>query len=108
LLGWDTDEFPSDVYAATLAMYEILQNGGLGHGGLNFDAKVRRGSFEPDDLLHAHVTGMDTFAYGLKVAHQLIEDHVLEDFIEKRYEGFQEGIGRDIVKGKADFHSLEK
>src|SRR5699024_367474 len=71
-------------------------------------AKVRRGSFAPDDLLHAHVTGMDTFAYGLKVAHQLIEDHVLEDFIEKRYEGFQEGIGRDIVKGKADFHSLEK
>ena len=57
LLGWDTDEFPTDLYATTLAMYEILQNGGLGTGGLNFDAKVRRASFELEDLLYAHIVG---------------------------------------------------
>lgn len=85
LLGWDTDEFPTDLYSATLAMYEILQNGGLGSGGLNFDAKVRRSSFEPDDLLYAHVAGMDTFARGLKAAHKLIEDRVFEDVIQHRY-----------------------
>src|SRR5699024_11487523 len=59
LLGWDTDEFPTDLWATTLAMYEILKNGGLGRGGLNFDAKVRRGSFTPEDLFHAHIAGMD-------------------------------------------------
>jgi len=81
LLGWDTDEFPTDLYSTTLAMYEILQNGGLGSGGLNFDAKVRRGSFEQDDLLYAHVAGMDAFARGLKVAHKLVEDRVFENVI---------------------------
>jgi len=74
LLGWDTDEFPTDLYSVTLAMYEILKNGGLGSGGVNFDAKVRRGSFEPEDLFLAHIAGMDTFARGLKVAARLIED----------------------------------
>lgn len=108
LLGWDTDEFPTDLYSTTLAMYEIIQNGGLGKGGLNFDAKVRRGSFEPEDLFHAHISGMDSFAVGLKVAHQLIEDKVIDSFIEKRYSSFSEGIGRDIVEGRADFHTLEK
>lgn len=107
LLGWDTDEFPSDLYSATLAMYEILQNGGLGKGGLNFDAKVRRESFQPDDLVCAHIVGMDTFARGFKVAHKLMEDGVLEKELEQRYASFQEGIGQDIVEGKADFHSLE-
>src|SRR5699024_5594104 len=68
LLGWDTDEFPTDLYSTTLAMYEILKNGGLGRGGLNFDAKVRRGSFEMEDLFHAHIAGMDAFAVGLRVA----------------------------------------
>ena len=107
LLGWDTDEFPTDLYATTLAMYEILQNGGLGSGGLNFDAKPRRESFETDDLLYIHIVGMDSFAKGLKAAHKLIEDRVLEDFIEQRYRSFREGIGLEITSGKADFHTLE-
>ncbi|ENH97850.1 xylose isomerase [Gracilibacillus halophilus YIM-C55.5] len=108
LLGWDTDEFPADIYSTTLAMYEILKNGGLQPGGLNFDAKVRRGSFEQDDLFHAHIAGMDHFAVGLKVAHQLIEDQVFEKIIDDRYASFKEGIGKDIVEGKADFKSLEE
>lgn len=108
LIGWDTDEFPTDLYSTTLAMYEILQNGGLGKGGLNFDAKVRRGSFEPEDLFHAHIAGMDSFAIGLKVAAKLLETRVLEDFVADRYSSYTEGIGLDIVEGKADFHKLEE
>lgn len=108
LLGWDTDEFPTDLYSTTLAMYEILQNGGLGSGGLNFDAKVRRGSFKQDDLLYAHVAGMDAFARGLKVAHKLVEDRVFENVINERYSSFKEGIGLEIVEGKANFHTLEQ
>ncbi|MBO8165129.1 MAG: xylose isomerase [Brevibacillus sp.] len=106
LLGWDTDEFPTDLYSTTLAMYEILKNGGLGTGGLNFDAKVRRGSFEPEDLFYAHIAGMDSFAVGLKVAHNLIEDGVLEKVVERRYKSFTEGIGKEIVEGKTDFKKL--
>jgi len=108
LLGWDTDEFPTDLWSTTLAMYEILKNGGLGKGGLNFDAKVRRGSFEPEDLFHAHIAGMDAFAVGLKVAQQLIDDKVLDSIMEDRYQTYTEGIGLDIVEGKTDFHKLEE
>src|SRR5699024_3079102 len=108
LLGWDTDEFPTDLYATTLAMYEILKNGGLHSGGLNFDAKVRRGSFKVDDLFRAHITGMDSFAVGLKVAHQLLEDKVFDNIISNRYHTFTEGIGKEIVEGNANFHTLEK
>jgi xylose isomerase len=107
LLGWDTDEFPTDLYATTLTMYEVLKNGGIGRGGINFDAKVRRASFEPVDLFHAHIAGMDAYAKGLKVAAKLIEDRVLEDAIERRYASFREGIGLDIVSGKATLKSLE-
>lgn len=107
LLGWDTDEFPTDLYSTTLAMYEILENGGLGRGGLNFDAKVRRASFQPDDLIYAHIAGMDSFARGLRVAHRLIEDGVFKQAVDSRYASFYEGIGKEIVEGKADFHSLE-
>ncbi|RIW37352.1 xylose isomerase [Bacillus salacetis] len=107
LLGWDTDEFPTDIYSNTLAMYEILKNGGLGKGGLNFDAKVRRGSFEADDLFHAHIAGMDAFAIGLKVANKLIEDKVLDSFIEDRYSSYNEGIGLAIVEGRTSFRELE-
>ncbi|MBO1510939.1 xylose isomerase [Metabacillus bambusae] len=107
LLGWDTDEFPTDLYSTTLAMYEILKNGGLGKGGLNFDAKVRRGSFDAEDLFHAHIAGMDSFAIGLKVANKLVEDKVLDDFVDQRYSSYSEGIGLDIVEGTTDFHKLE-
>ena len=107
LLGWDTDEFPTDLYATTLAMYEVLKNGGLGRGGLNFDAKVRRGSFEQEDLFHAHIAGMDSFAIGLKVAQKLIDDKVLEGFIEERYDSYNHGIGKEIIEGNTDFRKLE-
>lgn len=106
LLGWDTDEFPVNIYDATLTLYEVLKNDGLGKGGINFDAKVRRPSFEPDDLFLAHIAGMDTYAKGLKVAAKLLEDRVFEDFIAKRYSSFSEGIGADIVSGKASLASL--
>ena len=108
LLGWDTDQFPTDIHSATLAMYEILKNGGLHSGGLNFDSKTRRASFEPSDLFYAHIAGMDTFARGLKIAYKLLEDKVLEDFIANRYESFTKGIGKDIVEGKVGFKELEK
>lgn len=107
LLGWDTDEFPTDLYATVLAMYEVLKNGGLGRGGLNFDAKVRRGSFTLEDLFHAHIAGMDSFAVGLKVAQRLIEDKVLENIVAERYQTFNEGIGRDIMEGNTNLHKLE-
>ncbi|MBP1906064.1 xylose isomerase [Paenibacillus turicensis] len=107
LLGWDTDEFPTDIYSVTLAMYEILENGGIGSGGVNFDAKVRRGSFAPEDLFYSHIAGMDTFAKGLKVASKLIEDKFFENLLAERYASFKTGIGADIVAGKANFKTLE-
>ncbi|SHE10022.1 Xylose isomerase [Chlamydia abortus] len=107
LLGWDTDEFPTDLYMTTLTMVELLKNGGLGRGGINFDAKVRRGSFEPEDLFYAHIAGMDSFAKGLKAAARLIEERILDSFIERRYRSFREGIGEQIVSGKATLHTLE-
>lgn len=108
MLGWDTDQFPTNVYDATLCMYEVLKNGGIAPGGLNFDAKVRRASFEPEDLFIAYIAGMDTFAKGLKVAYKLLEDGKLEDFVADRYKSFKEGIGLEILEGKADLEALEK
>ncbi|MBY0124556.1 xylose isomerase [Bacillus sp. S/N-304-OC-R1] len=108
LLGWDTDEFPTNLYSTTLAMYEILLNGGLNSGGLNFDAKVRRGSFDIYDLFHAHIAGIDSFAIGLKVANRLLEDSIFEDIIADRYDSYTYGIGLDIVQGKTNFHQLEQ
>ena len=107
ILGWDTDQFPTNVYDTTLAMYEVLMDGGFQKGGLNFDSKVRRGSFEEDDLFLAYIAGMDTFARGLKVAAKLIEDRVFEDFKEQRYASYREGLGKDIVEGKVGFKELE-
>ncbi|MDF2927563.1 MAG: xylA [Paenibacillaceae bacterium] len=107
LLGWDTDEFPTNLYSTTLAMYEILKNGGLGSGGVNFDAKTRRASFEPIDVVYSHIAGVDSFARGLQVAAKLLEDKVLDQVLEDRYASFTTGIGADIVAGKADFRSLE-
>ena len=107
MLGWDTDQFPTNIYDATMAMYEILKAGGLTTGGLNFDSKVRRASFEEEDLFIAYIAGMDTFAKGLKVAHKLLDDGVLENFVADRYASFTEGIGKDIVDGKVGFKELE-
>ena len=98
LLGWDTDEFPSDVYAATLCMYEVLKNGGI-TGGLNFDAKNRRPSNTPEDMLHAFIMGMDTFALGLIKAAELIEDGRIDEFVKSRYSSFECEIGQKIING---------
>ena len=107
MLGWDTDQFPTNVYDTTLAMYEVLQAGGFTSGGLNFDAKVRRGSFQEDDLFLSYIAGMDTFDKGLRVASKLLESGELEQFIAKRYESYNEGIGKDIVGGRVGFSELE-
>jgi xylose isomerase len=106
LLGWDTDQFPTNIYDAVLAMYEVIKNDGLAPGGLNFDAKVRRGSYQPDDLFIAYIVGMDTFAKGLLVAEKLISDGVLEDFVSNRYRSYKSGIGREITEGTTDFEKL--
>uniref|UniRef100_UPI0035A009AD xylose isomerase n=1 Tax=Jeotgalibaca porci TaxID=1868793 RepID=UPI0035A009AD len=106
LLGWDTDEFPTDLYSVSLAMYEVLENGGIAPGGINFDAKVRRSSFEMDDLFLAHIAGMDTFARGLKAAARLKEDKFFENLKADRYASYQEGIGKDIISDKTDLKSL--
>ncbi len=108
MLGWDTDQFPTDIYLATQMMLEILRNGGLTQGGLNFDAKPRRESFEPEDLFHAHIGGMDTFARGLKIAHAIIEDGRLDDFVSERYSTWDSGIGAKIESGEVGFAELEK
>jgi xylose isomerase len=107
-LGWDTDQFPTDMYATTLAMYEILKNGGLAPGGINFDAKVRRASFELEDLFVGHIAGMDTFALGLKAAAKLIEEGLIDKFIEERYSSYKEGIGKKITEGNITFEELEE
>ncbi|WP_265458101.1 xylose isomerase [Enterococcus sp. HY326] len=106
LLGWDTDEFPTNIYDTTLAMYEILENGGIAPGGINFDSKVRRSSFAMDDLLLAHIAGMDTFARGLKAAAALKEDRFFDDLKEKRYASYTTGIGAKIVADEEDLESL--
>src|SRR3954466_5197865 len=108
LLGWDTDQFPTDLYLTTSIMLVILEQGGLAPGGLNFDAKVRRESFEPVDLFHAHIGGMDAFARGLKVAAKIRAEGVMKDFIKKRYASWDSGIGAQIEQGKAGFEDLEK
>ncbi len=108
LLGWDVDRFPTNIYETTLAMYEVIKNGGLGRGGLNFDAKVRRGSFTPEDLFISHIAGMDTFAAGWKLAHKIVQDKVLDEAIARRYSSYTEGIGKGIVSGSESFKTLEK
>jgi len=108
LLGWDTDQFPTDVYNATFCLYEVLKMGGFTKGGLNFDAHTRRGSFTPEDLFYAHAAGMDGFALGLKVAHKLLTDGFLEDFVEERYASYDSGIGKKIVEGGVGFKELEE
>lgn len=107
LLGWDTDQFPTNLYDTTLGMYEILKMGGFTTGGLNFDAKVRRASFKPEDLFYAHAAGMDALALGLKAAYKIIEDGVLDGIVDERYASYNTGIGKDIVEGNVGFKELE-
>ena len=106
LLGWDTDQFPSNVYDAAYCMYEVLKEGGFKNGGLNFDAKTRRQSNTMEDILLAYITGMDTFALGLRIAFKMIEDGRLEKFVEERYASYNHGIGKKIIEGKTNFEEL--
>lgn len=107
MLGWDTDQFPTDFYLTTQCMLSILKYGGLAPGGVNFDAKVRRESFEPIDLFYAHIGGMDAFARGLKIAAAIRADGELDQFVKQRYASFDSGIGQQIESGQADFNALE-
>jgi xylose isomerase len=107
LIGWDTDQFPTSIYLTTQIMLTILKYGGFITGGLNFDAKVRRESFEPVDLFHAHVGGMDAFARGLKIAAAIRKDGRLAEFVKQRYASWDSGIGAKIESGKSNFTELE-
>lgn len=108
LLGWDTDQFPTDIYLTTQIMLSILKFGGLTTGGVNFDAKCRRESFEPVDLFYAHIGGMDAFARGLKLAAKIRADGRLDQFVKDRYSSFDAGIGAKIEKGQVTLGDLEK
>ena len=108
LLGWDTDQFCTDIYVTTQCMHAILKYGGFTTGGVNFDAKVRRESFEPIDLFYAHVGGMDAFARGLKIAADIRADGRLDSIVSDRYSSWDRGLGAEIEGGKHSLASLEK
>src|ERR1700756_284570 len=107
LIGWDTDQFPTSLYLATQVMLTVLKMGGFTTGGLNFDAKVRRESFEPVDLFYAHIGGMDAFARGVKIGSAIRKDGRLGDFVRERYSSYDSGIREKIEKGKTNFAELE-
>jgi xylose isomerase len=107
LLGWDTDQFPTNIYLTTYTMLSILKYGGLKTGGVNFDAKVRRESFEPIDLFYAHIGGMDAFARGLKIAAAIRKDGRLAKFVAQRYASWDSGLGAKIEKGGTTLADLE-
>ncbi|MBQ8440888.1 MAG: xylose isomerase, partial [Clostridia bacterium] len=107
LLGWDTDQFPTNVYDTTLCMYEVIKAGGFTKGGLNFDAKTRRGSNTPEDIFLAYIAGMDAFALGLRAADRIIRDGRLDAFVKDRYASYESGIGKKIVDGSATMEELE-
>jgi len=105
-LGWDTDQFPNNVADVALALYPILQAGGLGTGGLNFDAKIRRQSVDPADLFHAHIGAMDTCAQALLAAAAMVEDGALARAVRERYAGWNTPRGRDLLQGKLSLAEL--
>jgi len=108
LLGWDTDQFNTDVKELTLAMFSILKAGGLGSGGFNFDAKLRRPSIDLEDLFYAHIGGMDAYALAYKLALKIRAEGKLESFVAERYASFDTGYGEEIEHGKIGFKELEK
>merc|ERR1712048_836182 len=107
MLGWDTDMFPMDVGMATYIMRCVVQQGGLQPGGLNFDAKVRRESTDPEDLFIGHINGMDTYARGLRAAAKLIADGSIDEMVASRYAGFEgTEAGRKIANGSASLAEM--
>lgn len=108
LLGWDTDQFPTNLYDTTMCMYEVLKCGGFTNGGLNFDAKARRASNTYEDIFLSYIAGMDAFAYGLLVADKIIAEGVLDEFVAKRYDSYNSGIGKKITDKETSFEELEE
>ena len=108
LLGWDTDQFPTNVYETAFCMYEVIKAGGFTKGGLNFDAKARRGSYTPEDIFYSYIAGMDAYALGLRIAQRMIDDGRIEDFTAERYASYNSGIGKRIVDGTISMAELEK
>ena len=106
-LGWDTDQFPTNVYDTTMCMYEILRFGGFTKGGLNFDAKTRRGSNTFEDIFLSYIAGMDAFALGLRIADKIIKDGRIDKFVFDRYSSYNSGIGKKIIDGTATMAELE-
>lgn len=106
-LGWDTDQFPTNVYETTMCMLEVLKAGGFTNGGLNFDAKTRRGSNTPEDIAYSYIAGMDAFALGLRLAAKILEDGRLEGFIKDRYSSYESGIGKKISDKTVTIEELE-
>lgn len=104
--GWDTDQFPIDNYELTQAMMQIIRNGGLGNGGSNFDAKLRRNSTDPEDIFIAHISGMDAMARALENAATIIEQSELPAMLKQRYASFDNGIGKDFEEGKLSFEDI--
>ena len=108
LLGWDTDQFNTDVRELTLAMVSILRAGGLGKGGLNFDAKLRRASIDPEDLFLAHIGGMDAYALAFRLARRILAEGRFAEFVRNRYASFDTGFGCDIEKRRVGFRELNR
>lgn len=106
LLGWDTDQFPVDLYSMTLSMYEVIQGGGLGVGGMNFDAKVRRQSFTPEDMIYAHVGGVDMCARAFLIAAKMFEDGKLKDAVSKRYAGWDKPEAKAMLEGRMSLEEI--
>jgi xylose isomerase len=105
-LGWDTDQFPNNVPETAMALYHVLQAGGLGSGGLNFDSKVRRQSIDAEDLFHGHIGGMDVCAKALLIAEQMIQDGRLKAALDGRYAGWATPGGQDILAGRLPLDQL--
>ena len=104
--GWDTDQFPIDNYELTQAMMQVIRNGGLGNGGSNFDAKLRRNSTDPEDIFIAHISGMDTMARALLNAAAILEESELPAMLKERYASFDSGIGKDFEDGKLSLEQI--
>jgi xylose isomerase len=108
LLGWDTDQFPNSVSELILPFYHIFSNGGLKQGGLNFDAKLRRQSIDPEDLFYAHIGGMDTCAKTLLAVEKLMNDKILPEYVSKRYQNWEKDLGNFIHSKEASLDTIQK
>ncbi|MBR3588576.1 MAG: xylose isomerase [Clostridia bacterium] len=106
-LGWDTDQFPTNVYETTMCMLEVIKAGGFTNGGLNFDAKTRRASNTPEDIAYSYIAGMDAFALGLRLAAMVLEDGRIEEFVKQRYASYESGIGKKISDKTVTIEELE-